>query len=228
MSAILPPALELIDVRTGEAGERFSLTLRQGEIALIQAEETGWLTRFTEVCLGILPAIAGEVRVFGQDWRALRPEEVRRQRARIGVTVLDGGWPPQLTVAESVTLPALQNGERDDDALRDRASELCRRFGLPGLPLQLPERLAPRELAAAACARALLMRPRLLILERPLLGGRVNDLRMPLLDAIAGAFPTACVWLTASLSNWTDEALPAAHRYRLGHQGLMRVRSFGT
>ncbi|MDB5377672.1 MAG: transporter ATP-binding protein [Rubritepida sp.] len=225
MSATLPPALELIDVRTAEAGERFSLTLRQGEIALIQAEETGRLSRFTEICLGALPAAGGEVRVFGQDWSMLRPEEVRRQRARIGVTFLDGGWPPQLSVAESVTLQALQNGERDDESLRERASELCRRFGLPGLPLHLPERLAPAELAAAACARALLMRPRLLILERPLLGGRVNELRMPLLDAIAAAYPAACVWLTASLSYWTDEAIPAAHRYRLGQQGLTRVRA---
>lgn len=226
MSATLPPALELTDIRTGEAGGRFSLTLRQGEMALIQVEETGWLSRFTEICLGLRPTPGGEVRVFGQDWRMLRPEEARRQRARIGVTFLDGGWPPQLSVAESVTLAALQNGERDDDALRERASELCRRFGLPGLPLHLPENLTPAELAAAACARALLMRPRLLILERPLLGGMVNELRMPLLDAIAAAHPTACVWLTASLSRWTDDALPTANRYRLGHQGLMHVRAF--
>lgn len=228
MSATLPPALELIEARTAEAGESFSLTLRQGEIALIQAEDAGRLSRFTEICLGAVPTTGGEVRVFGQDWRRLRPEEVRQQRSRIGVVFLDGGWPPQLSVAESVTLPALQSGERDDEALRERASELCRRFGLPGLPLQLPERLAPAELAAAACARALLMRPRLLILERPLLGGLVSELRMPLLGAITAAYPAACVWLTANLSSWTEEALPAAHRYRLGHQGLTRVRTLAA
>ncbi|WP_424811945.1 ATP-binding cassette domain-containing protein [Roseococcus sp. YIM B11640] len=228
MSTSMPPALELKDVHTSEVGERFSLTLHPGEMALIQAEELASLSRFTELCLGLLPITGGEVRVFGRDWRALRPEEVRRQRARIGATFLHGGWPPHLTVAESIMLPALEHRISDEEPLRERASDLCRRFGLPGMPLQPPEHLSPAELAAAACARALLMRPDLLILERPLLGGLVDELRLPLLDAIAAAYPIACVWLTSSLSRWTDQAVPDAHRYRLSQQGLMQVRGFSA
>jgi phospholipid/cholesterol/gamma-HCH transport system ATP-binding protein len=217
------PVLEL-DAVTDAEGARFTLTLAPGELALIQADDPMLVTRFTEMCVGLVPPTIGQVRVLGQDWRGLAAEAARQLRGRIGVISLGGGWAPHLSVAESVILAALSHRVASAEALRDRAAELCRRFGLPGLPLQRPGLLSPAELARAACARAFLARPELLILESPLQGNTVPDLRAPLLQALATHQPVACLWLTTSLSVWADRAMPAGQRLRLGAGGLDQVR----
>lgn len=215
--------LELAAVRDAQGG-RFALRLLPGELALIQADDPALLIAFTELCLGLTPPTAGVVTAFGQDWAALPPEAARQLRARIGLVSLQGGWAPHLSVAESVIIAGLQHRLAPADELMDRAAELCRRFGLPGLPLERPGELGEAELARAACARAFLNRPGLLILESPLHGNTIPELRPLLLEALAMAQPTACLWLTSNLSVWTDRAMPAAQRHRLGAGGLDAIR----
>lgn len=223
MNAIETATLELDEVRDARGG-RFALRLLPGELALIQADDPALLTGFTELCLGLSPCAAGTVSAFGQDWSTLPAEAARALRGRIGLVSLQGGWAPHLGVAESVILAGLQHGLASREALLDRAAELCRRFGLPGLPLARPDALGQAELARAACARAFLTRPDLVILESPLHGNTIPELRLPLLEALALAQPAACLWLTTSLSVWTDRAMPATQRHRLGAGGLDAIR----
>jgi phospholipid/cholesterol/gamma-HCH transport system ATP-binding protein len=224
MSRAANPVLELEAARAPGEGAAFDLALFPGELALVQAGDPAQIRAFTDLCCGLLPAAEGVVRVFGGDLAALAPEALRALRARIGVVPLEGGWAPHLSVAESIILPALAHRLAPEAELRERAAELCRRFGLPGLPLDPPEGLGAAELARAACARAFLGRPLLLLLESPLRGDAVPDLRQPLLEAIAAAREAGCLWLTTSLSVWSDRAIPARRRYRLGASGLTRVQ----
>ncbi|UPY39098.1 ATP-binding cassette domain-containing protein [Sediminicoccus sp. KRV36] len=223
MNASEIPALELDGLRDARGG-RYALRVLPGELALIQADDPAMLTGFTELCLGLIPPSAGVVSALGLDWAELTPDAARSLRGRIGLVSLQGGWAPHLSVAESVILAGLQHRLGSAAALRERAAELCRRFGLPGLPLERPGQLSQPELARAACARAFLNRPGLLILESPLQGNTVPELRLPLLEALATAQPAACLWLTTSLSVWTDRAIPATQRHRLGAGGLDAIR----
>lgn len=224
MSAVLDPVLMLDAARAGNDSWAFDLAVLPGELVLIQANDTDHIRAFTDLCCGLAPARAGHVRILGRDIAELAPDDARALRARIGVVPLEGGWAPHLSVADSILLPALFHRMAGYAELRDRAAELCRRFGLPGLPLERPDRLPQADLARAACARAFLARPALLLLESPLRGDSVSDLRAPLLDALAAAREAACVWLTTSLSVWSDRAMPARRRFRLGASGLQRVQ----
>lgn len=224
MSRAAEPVLELEGARAPGEGAAFDLALLPGELLLVQAHDPALIRGFTDLCCGLIPAAEGVVRVLGRDLATLSPEEARALRARIGVVPLEGGWAPHVSVAESILLPALAHRLAPEAELRERAAELCRRFGLPGLPLDPPEALGAAELARAACARAFLGRPRLLLLESPLRGDAVPDLRQPLLEAIAAAREAGCLWLTTSLSVWSDRAIPAHRRYRLGAAGLRRVQ----
>ena len=223
MSAAGAPMLELADVRDARGG-RFTLRLLPGELALIHIDDPALLVGFTELCLGLSPPAAGIVTAFGQDWARLSPEIARSLRGRIGLVSLQGGWAPHLSVAESVVIAGLQHRQAPLEELMDRAAELCRRFGLPGLPLERPDALGRTELARAACARAFLNKPDLLILESPLHGNTIPELRLPLLEALAMAQPAACLWLTTSNSIWNDRAMPAGQRLRLGAGGLDSFR----
>jgi phospholipid/cholesterol/gamma-HCH transport system ATP-binding protein len=224
MSGASEPVLQLTGARAQDEAWRCDLELWPGELVLIQANDPDQIRGFTDLCCGLLPARDGQVRVLGRDLAALAPEDLRSLRGRIGIVSLEGGWAPHLSVAESILMPALFHRLAPYADLRERAAELCRRFGLPGLPLERPERLTASDLARAACARAFLGRPALLLLESPLRGDSVPDLRPPLLDALANARETACLWLTMSLGVWSDRAMPAQRRYRLGASGLQRVQ----
>jgi phospholipid/cholesterol/gamma-HCH transport system ATP-binding protein len=224
MSVMMEPLLVLDAARARDDAWGFDLAVLPGELVLIQASDPALIRAFTDLCCGLAPAREGQVRFLGRDIAELSPDDARALRARIGVVPLDGGWAPHLSVADCILLPALFHRLAPYAELRERAAELCRRFGLPGLPLERPDRLTAPDLARAACARAFLMRPLLILLESPLRGDSVPDLRLPLLDALAAARDAACIWLTTSLSVWSDRAMPARRRYRLGASGLQRVQ----
>ena len=109
--------------------------------------------------------------------------------------------------------------------LHDEATRLACAFGLPGLPLDRPADLSPRDLARAACVRAFLGRPRLVLLESPV-SGQHTELTAPLLNAIAGARSrgAAAIWLTRSDLVWRDHSIAASQRLRLGEHGLAPAR----
>lgn len=200
------------------------LALAPGEIALILVEDRDRMRALTDAACGIRPAEGGgAVRFLGEDWAAQSLDEGDRLRARIGCATLEGGWPPQLSVADAVVLPAVHHGLMPRDAAVERAADLCRRFGLPGLPLGGPASLDDDELARAALARALLAKPDLLVLERPLRETDAPQPLAPLLDAIAAARHAACLWMTGSPALWGGRAVPATRRYRLTPRGLEEV-----
>ena len=93
---------------------------------------------------------------------------------------------------------------------------------MPGLPLVRPGDLAASDLARAACVRAFLGDPELVLLESPV-QGRFNSLIPPLLDALATARDrgAAAIWFTRSDVVWRDPSCPASHRLRLGERGLV-------
>jgi predicted ABC-type transport system involved in lysophospholipase L1 biosynthesis ATPase subunit len=212
---MLSPAPVIEVENAAEAAPLPAITLRVGELALLRVPTTARLREVTELCCGFMTPPGLSVRLLGKDWTELDEAQRRLLRARIGVVPSDGGWAPHLGVAESVLLPALAHRIAGAEELRERAALLCRRLGLPGLPLDRPRALREAELARAACARALLLRPALLILENPIQGEATQELRLPLLDLLAETTGMASLWLTTSRQLWRDPTIPATARYRL-------------
>jgi phospholipid/cholesterol/gamma-HCH transport system ATP-binding protein len=146
-------------------------------------------------------------------------------RGRIGRVFASGSWVGFLDVATNILLPRLHHTRDDPSDLRERATALSCAFGLPGLPLVRPGVLAASDLARAACVRAFLGDPMLVLLESPV-QGRFTSLVPPLLDALAAARDrgAAAIWFTRSDLVWRDLSFPATMRMRLGERGLVPVQ----
>jgi phospholipid/cholesterol/gamma-HCH transport system ATP-binding protein len=200
----------------------FDLWLNRGDLLLIDAQDAAPAARFADLCCGLTPLAEGSVRFLGRDWAALPQDFAAALRGRIGRVFAAGGWIEFLDIADNIMLPQLHHTRLDPVVLRDKAATLACAFGLPGLPLGHAADLSPRDLARAACVRALLGDPTLLLLESPV-SDRFTDLKAPLLNAIAAARSqgAAAIWLTRGELIWRDRAFPATSRWRLGAGGLL-------
>jgi phospholipid/cholesterol/gamma-HCH transport system ATP-binding protein len=87
-----------------------------------------------------------------------------------------------------------------------------------------PSELSGPDLARAACVRALLCEPVLLLLESPI-QAQYGELVPAVMNAATSVRDRggAVVWLTRSDLIWTDRSIPASQRLRLQDQGLIPV-----
>jgi phospholipid/cholesterol/gamma-HCH transport system ATP-binding protein len=209
----------------GEAPAPFyDFRLAPGDLALLDAPDAGQSARFADLCCGLVPLAEGAVRFLGRDWAALPDDFAAALRGRIGRVFAVGGWIPFLDTAANILLPQLHHTRIERSALLEKASGLATAFGLPGLPLGRAAHLAPRDLAAAACVRAFLGEPALLVLEDPV-SAEFGELRSALLDALAAARGrgAAAIWLARDDLVWRDRSFPATQRWRLAERGLVPV-----
>lgn len=110
---------------------------------------------------------SGTIELAGQRPHDLTALETAAFRNRsIGFVFQDHHLLPQLTVRENVLLPALALGAVEP-ADEERADLLIKRVGLVHRIQQFPGKLSGGERQRVAVARALLMRPALLLADEP-------------------------------------------------------------
>jgi len=108
----------------------------------------------------------GELRLDGKDVHALPEAELAAFRNReIGFVFQDHFLLPQLSVLENVLAPTLVAAAKDDYPARARA--LLERVGLGDRLAHRPAELSGGERQRTALARALVMRPRVLLCDEP-------------------------------------------------------------
>jgi phospholipid/cholesterol/gamma-HCH transport system ATP-binding protein len=230
MMADAAAVLELAEARAVDGPDdapapTLSLRLAPGDLVLVQAYNPVRASWFADLCCGMVPLADGAVRFLGRDWARMPHDYAAALRGRIGRTFNDGGWIEFVDVANNILLPQLHHTRRDVAALRAEALGLAADFGLPGLPLSRPQNISPADLVRAACVRALMGEPALLVLDNPL-QNRFRDLLPPLLEAVATARGrgVAVVWLTDGELTWRERALTADYRLRLTEHGLVPPR----
>lgn len=170
---------------------------------------------------GLLGPTSGEVWADGEPvsrWSAPHRERWRRQ---VGIVFQHLHLLNDVSLLENVLLPCVPRPERWPDALRD-AQRLLERLGLGALGQALPVHLSGGERQRAALARALIGRPRFLLLDEPSAfqdDGRIDGLLELLGEAVAGG---SCVVVCSHDPRLASADLFRA-RYRLA-QGRLETR----
>ncbi|GAA2423628.1 ABC transporter ATP-binding protein [Streptomyces macrosporus] len=165
------PALELLDITAGyDRGtpvlEGISLTVAAGEsVGLLGPSGCGKSTLARVAALLHRPW-AGTVRLAGREVRGFRHRAPRELRTSVGVVFQQPrlAADPRLTLADTIAEPLRATGRRDE--IPDRLPDLAASVGLGGdLLTRRPHEVSDGQLQRACLARALILRPRLLICD---------------------------------------------------------------
>jgi cell division transport system ATP-binding protein len=125
----------------------------------------GKTTLLRLILLSLQPT-RGFISLFGQDAAALDKDQITALRRRIGVVFQDFRLLDHLTTYENVALPLRVQG-RDEASYRAEVVELLGWVGLGDRMHVLPPILSGGEKQRAAIARALIVRPELLLADEP-------------------------------------------------------------
>jgi phospholipid/cholesterol/gamma-HCH transport system ATP-binding protein len=206
----------------------FNLDLCEGDFALIEVPGPRRGAGLADLCSGLARLAGGHVRFLGRDWDSLPDDHADALRGHIGRLFYQPLRNDTPDVAARVLLARRHHTRIPEAALRAEAAAMALRFGLPGLPAGPARLLAEPDLLRAACVRAFLGQPRLLILELPP-AAQEGDLLAAMLSvgAEARGQGAAVIWLAAAGSALRDPSIRPTHRLRLSDAGLSPMRYAG-
>jgi phospholipid/cholesterol/gamma-HCH transport system ATP-binding protein len=114
---------------------------------------------------------AGTIEVDGEGVLDLdRPEALRRHRRRIGMMFQGGALLNSMSVFENVALPLREHADLDAAGVRAEVHRIFEAVGLEDVDELLPAQLSGGMTKRAALARALVLRPQLLLCDEPFSG----------------------------------------------------------
>jgi phospholipid/cholesterol/gamma-HCH transport system ATP-binding protein len=170
-----PPALE-VRALTGPAGAviiaDIDMVVPHGAAHVVLGPIHSGKSMLMRHLLGLERAISGTIRIEGELFDATNSSEavLRRLRTRIGAVFEGSALLSRLTAVENVELPLLEHTEITDEGAREAAQELLAEVGMRSGAEATPAQLGRAEQRRVALARALALRPAVLLLDEPSLG----------------------------------------------------------
>ena len=173
-SAVLPtgPALA-VDGLTGPVGtpllHDISLTVARGETHVVLGAMHSGKSLLLRLLLGLQRSEHGTVVLDGTSFDATAPNEeaLRRVRRRVGVVFDSSALVSRLTLLENVELPLVEHTTLNAAAARSAAADLLREVGVRGDTERTPDTVSRLDRRRTALARALILEPRLLLVDEP-------------------------------------------------------------
>ena len=156
---------------SGGAGvSDIDLEIGDGELLAVIGPSGSGKTTLLQMVSGLTPATSGRLRIDGGDWTN-RPVHERG----MGLVFQHYALFPHMTVEENVAFP-LKMRNQPADQIRTAVAETLAKVQLDAFAHRFPRELSGGQQQQLAIARALISRPRVLLLDEPTEGIQPNIL----------------------------------------------------
>src|SRR5271165_2563864 len=149
--------------------EDVNWSVAAGEFWVIAGQEHSGKSDLLMLAAGLMPPAAGCCKLFGNDTRNFGEAELA-ERLRVGFIFQSGQLFNQLTIAENVALPLRYQKNLTATEASGEVQVLLELMELTPLADVTPANVAVNWRQRAALARALILKPEILLLDNPLAG----------------------------------------------------------
>ncbi|WP_236794665.1 ABC transporter ATP-binding protein [Amycolatopsis sp. GM8] len=201
-----------------------SLTIGADEVLGLVGESGSGKSTISSVLTGLVSPSAGSVQVGGVDLTRANRRQWREVRRQIGIVFQNpaSALNPRATIGASIAEPLVVHGERGDHGAR--VAELLTAVRLdPGWSGRYPHELSGGQRQRVGIARALALRPRLLIADEPTsaLDVSVQASVLELLAGLQRELAFACLFISHDLAviERVADRVAVLHRGKVVEEG---------
>jgi ABC-type transporter Mla maintaining outer membrane lipid asymmetry ATPase subunit MlaF len=191
-----------------------------GEFWTVAGQQHSGKSDFLMLTAGLMAPVKGECKLFGADIQTFGEAKLE-ERLHVGFVFAGGQLFNQLTLRENVSLPLQYHHDLTPAAAAQEAQTLLELLELTPQADITPPNVSDNWRRRAALARALILRPKLLLLDEPLAGLGMRHLHwwLRFLDQLShghnwcGGRPMTVVATTDDLRPWRS----ANRKFALAH-----------
>ncbi|MDQ3035685.1 MAG: ATP-binding cassette domain-containing protein [Myxococcota bacterium] len=219
--------IEIRGVRKGFEDQQvlrgLDLDVHAGEFLTLIGGSASGKSLLLKIIMGLVPVDAGTLRFDGQEVTSLREREWIAVRRRIGIQFQAGALFDSLSVFDNVAYGLREQRVLAEPDIRQRVSESLEQVSLPGIEAMWPSDLSGGMRKRVALARAIALRPEVLLYDDPTEGldpinvTRVNRLLLALRDRLH--VTTVVVTHNMSSAFSISDRIAFLHEGRIAHTG---------
>jgi phospholipid/cholesterol/gamma-HCH transport system ATP-binding protein len=183
------PAISFEQVEKGfdarKVLDRVSFSVAHGEALCILGRSGTGKSVTLKLMIGLLMADAGKVLVEGEDMATLEEDGLMRVRRRMGYLFQSAALFDSFTLNENLAMPLHRlDGSKSREEIRQAVEETLHEVGLEKDGNKLPSALSGGMQKRAGLARALVLQPKILLVDEPSSGldritaGEIDQLLM--------------------------------------------------
>lgn len=204
-----------------------SLTIPKGAIAVMLGPSGTGKSVLIRCLVGLIKPDAGRIFIFGDeitkldDSRAADRDRLFALRRRFGMLFQDGALFDDMTVGENVAFPMRQHSKLSDKDIRAAVHDNLKRVGLPNAADKMPSELSGGMRKRAAFARAIALRPDIVLCDEPSSG--LDPVMSATLDDLILELHANLGMTFVVISHDTAEARKIASHIGLLYRGSLQV-----
>ena len=162
---------EIKDLRVNFGGiqalKGISLRVEKGEIVSLIGPSGSGKSTLLRVLMGLLPPVAGEVRIDGQALDYKDRAQLRRIRSEMAIVFQQYNLFQNMSVLDNVTVAPIKIKKRPRQQVEAYAKELLNKVGMGAKLGSYPDQLSGGQQQRVAIARALSMDPIAMLFDEP-------------------------------------------------------------
>lgn len=147
-----------------------NLKVNRGETVVIIGRSGGGKTVLLKHVIGLAKPDAGSIRIEGEEIATLNEHQLNPIRLKMGMLFQEAALFDSMTVFENIAFPLTEHKIYDKSGIKDRVEECLKQVGLEASLGMYPEELSGGMKKRVGLARALAMKPKIMLYDEPTSG----------------------------------------------------------